>query len=90
MNQITKELYISPMLDRNLDKYGQIDKQCICCGKPMKPNEDIKYVHMNERWLAVHPSVTDEQCLEMTGAASQGMFPIGNECAKKMKGYILE
>ena len=45
---------------------------------------------MNTNWLAVHPSITDEKCLEMTGAETQGMFPIGNECAKKMKGYILE
>jgi len=89
MEQITKELYVSPMLDSNLDKYGQAEDQCICCGKPMKAN-DKKYVHMNTNWLAVHPSITDEKCLEMTGAETQGMFPIGNECAKKMKGYIIE
>ena len=87
MEQITKELYVSPMLDRNLDKYGQSDNQCICCGKPMKP-DDKQYVHMNTNWLAVHSSITDVKCLEMTGAESQGMFPIGNECAKKMKGFI--
>lgn len=87
MNPI-KELYVSPMLERNLDKYGHLENQCICCGKPMKPN-DQKHVHMNTNWMAVHPSISEEKCLEMTGAESQGLFPIGNDCAKKMNEFVI-
>jgi len=86
-SELTMELYVSPMLERNLDKYGQISDQCICCGKPMKPNNQLT-VHMNTNWVAVHPSISEEKCLEMTSAESQGCFPIGNDCAKKMKCFV--
>jgi len=84
--QLTAELYRSPMKDRNEDKYGY--GGCICCNKPMKET-DCLYVHMNENWVALNPQfVTEENCLELTGANSQGCFPIGNDCAKKMKGFV--
>jgi len=86
---VTKELYVSPILQRNLDKYGQSEDQCVCCGKPMKKT-DQKHVHMNTNWLAVHPTITEEKCLEITGAESQGCFPIGNDCAKKMEGFVFQ
>ena len=44
---------------------------------------------MNENWVAVENSVTEENCKESTGADSQGCFSIGNSCAKKMpKGFV--
>jgi hypothetical protein len=82
----TKELYESPIRERNLDKYGEITNQCICCGKPMKEGEKL-YVHMNTDWMAVCPTIDENECFELTGADSQGCFPIGNDCAKKMLGF---
>lgn len=82
----TKELYQSSILESNIDKYGHLDVQCVCCGKPMKEGENL-YVHMNTNWVAVNPSIKEEDCLKETGAESQGCFPIGNSCANKMKGF---
>lgn len=85
---LTTELYISPMRDRNNEKYGSGDF-CICCGKPIKDMEKTKWVHMNEGWLALHSSVSYQNCFDLTGYNSQGCFPIGNECAKKMpKNFV--
>jgi hypothetical protein len=85
--QLTKELYESPMKERNEEKYGHLGNQCICCFKPMAEGEK-SYVHMNTNWVAVNPNiVTDENCQELTGAESQGCFPIGNSCAKRMRGF---
>lgn len=89
MENLTKELYSSPMKDRNEEKYGLLTEQCICCGKPMKTGEKL-YVHMNTNWLAVHPNIDEKDCLMITGAESQGCFPIGNDCAKKMKGFTIK
>jgi len=85
----TKPLYESANKENNLEKYGHITDQCICCGKPMKAGEKL-YVHMNTDWLAVNPTITAEQCEELTGAASQGCFAIGNDCAKKMVGFTFK
>jgi hypothetical protein len=86
MTTLTKELYLSPLKDRNEEKYGLSSDQCICCGKPMKKGERL-YVHMNIDWVAVNPSIPTEDFLSITGAESHGCFPIGNDCAKKMKGF---
>lgn len=85
---LTKELYESPVKERNLEKYGLLTNQCICCGKPMK-EEDKYLVHMNTNWVAVNPQIMEDKCKELTGAESQGYFSIGNDCAKKMKGFVL-
>jgi hypothetical protein len=83
----TKPLYESPQLKQNMKKYGYSDYQCICCGKPIKEGSKL-YVHMNTDWLAVNPIIDEEKCRELTGADSQGCFPIGNDCAKKMIGFV--
>lgn len=85
--QLTKELYESPMRDRNLERNGHADYQCICCMKLMKESECDTFVHMNTDWVAVHPDVTEDNCEELTGAETQGSWPIGKSCAKKMKGF---
>ena len=85
--ELTKELYESPMKERNLDKNGYADNQCVCCMKLMKESEANTYVHMNTNWVAVHPSIDAENCEELTGAESQGSWLIGKSCAKKMKGF---
>lgn len=86
--QLTKELYESPQREANLEKYGDATDQCICCGKPMKEGEKL-YIHMNTDWVAVHPSIDEKDCKKLTGAESQGGFPIGNSCAKKMSGFTI-
>jgi hypothetical protein len=49
------------------------------------------WVHINTNMMAVNPKfVTEFNCFEMTGAASQGCFPVGSECAKKMKGFTFK
>ena len=81
------------MLERNLDKYGHMTEQCICCGKPMSENHPMGayHVHMNTKGVSVNPEiVTEENIVELTGAESQGCFPIGNDCAKKMKGFVFK
>lgn len=87
--ELTIELYESPKKEQNEEKYGLLTDQCICCGKPMKSGEKL-YVHMNTNWMAVNPSLTTENCFEYTGAESQGCFPIGNDCAKKMRGFTFK
>ena len=88
--KLTAELYESPSKDKNEEKYGHLSNQCICCMKPMSEDDKTaKSVHMNTDWKAVHTSVEEEDCEKLTGAESQGSFPIGNSCAKKMpKGFV--
>lgn len=85
--QLTKELYESPMRERNLERNGHADNQCICCMKLLKESECDTFVHMNTHWVAVHPDVSEDNCEELTGAETQGCWPIGKSCAKKMKGF---
>lgn len=88
--ELTKELYESPIRERNIDKYGEVSNQCICCGRIMNKQEidNALWIHMNEDWMAVNPDIiTDDNIHHLTGAGSQGCFPIGNECAKKMQGF---
>lgn len=84
----TIELYISPKRKQNESKHGTLaEGQCICCMKPIKNGAAAFTVHMNTDWLVVHPSISEEDCLEITGTDSQGCFDVGPECAKKMKGF---
>lgn len=90
----TMEIYESKQKERNLEKYGH-GHGCICCGKPMtdygtdyeKTYIEQYHIHMNIGGDAVHPTISDEDCEKLTGYESQGCFPIGNDCAKKMKGF---
>ena len=82
------ELYESPQKAINEEKYGLMSNQCICCGKPMTENEKFS-VHMSTDWMAMHNSIITEIDAEIEGLESQGYFPIGNSCAKKMpRAYI--
>lgn len=88
--ELTKLLYTSPSKEKNNNNFGEYGSECICCGRPMAAGP-CKAVHMNEYWLAVNPAIVNEtNCKELTGYNSQGYFPIGNECAKKMKGFTAE
>jgi len=75
----TMELYQSPNFDKNeeLSKPGYTER-CVCCNKPMKP-EQVKYmVHMTTDWL-----MTDTDDATLVGN-SQGLFPVGSECKKHL------
>ena len=77
-------LYVSPKKEKKKKKYGTTgENQCICCYKPLMADEFFM-VHMNEDWMAVRVDIHEDDCMEKTGAKSQGWFPIGNSCAKKM------
>jgi len=79
----TSELYQSPNYEKNeeLSKPGHTER-CVCCNKPMKP-EQVKFmVHMTTYWVAV--DTVDLDVVTKNGYQSQGFFPIGTECKKKM------
>lgn len=86
----TSELYESPRFDQNenLSKPGHTER-CVCCNKPMKP-EQVKFmVHMTTAWVAV--DTEDENVVKENGHESQGLFPIGSECKNKMgKEFIFK
>jgi hypothetical protein len=87
------ELYQSPIRERNLDKYGHDTDQCICCGKPMKSGESL-HVHMGTDWMAYNTKETNNvdgiEYISGTEKETQGFFRIGNDCAKKMKGFTFQ
>jgi hypothetical protein len=88
MKPIQTELYTSKQKNSNEEKYGHMSNQCISCFKPMKEGES-KMVHMSTDWMAMHNSIIEESDAELHNLQSQGYFPIGNSCAKKMdKEYI--
>jgi hypothetical protein len=86
----TSELYQSPNFEKNeeIHKKGYTER-CVCCNKPMKP-EQVKFmVHMTTFWVAVDTDDTD--IVSDNGFQSQGFFPIGTECKKKMdKEFIFK
>ena len=76
----SKELYESAKKEANLNRYGDDSSSCVCCGK--KTNKEI-FVHMDTNWMVVENTL-DEDDLEKFGVESQGMFPVGPSCAKKV------
>lgn len=86
----TMELYVSPMKEKNMDKYGGQANQCECCGRLMKESEYLT-VAMGVDWLAYNTNQIETRnqvnYFIGTDVEIQGIFPIGNDCAKKMKGF---
>ena len=81
---ITMKLYKSPAANFEGHEY-----ECVCCGRKLKENHN-QYIHLNKAWVAVHPSVDEDDFQEFTGYESQGWWFIGNECAKQMKGFTFK
>jgi hypothetical protein len=81
--ELSKELYESPKKEQNIDKYGEQSNQCICCGRLMEENEKYS-VHMNTYWEVMHNSIITDQDAKNNDMESQGYFPVGNSCAKKV------
>ena len=84
------KLYVSPVKERNIEKFGQRGNQCECCGKLMKEDNHLM-VHMGVDWIAYNvgdtTTINEVDFITGTDVESQGFFPIGNDCAKKMKGF---
>jgi len=79
--QMTTEL---PEAKNKKEDVGDVER-CICCGR--KVGENPKYVHMNTCGKVLALWIDEEFCAELTGWDSQGCFPIGNECAKKISKF---
>ena len=89
--ELSKELYISPMRERNDEKYGESADNCICCKKPIKDIDNCYWIHMNEGGDVLRNGVDETNCFELTGFRSMGCFAVGNECAKKIgKDFIFK
>jgi len=57
--------------------------ECEYCGKKLGKNP--LYVHINTSGTIIPNDVTEEE-LSLAGFESQGCFPIGQNCAKKLFG----
>lgn len=61
-------------------KFNQ--EPCVICEKPMNINDNTKFIHM----LTTIEATSDEDHVN-----SQGFFPIGNDCCKKLpKNFIFK
>lgn len=59
---------------------------CEHCGKPLGKNP--LYVHVNTNGTILPNTITEED-LKQVDMESQGAFPIGSNCAKKLLGNKL-
>lgn len=66
-------------MDRNRDRtnWSQCDDECLVCAKGMKRDRQPEHVH-----LLVSGHLTSDRDYE--GEESQGWFPVGSECARKI------
>ncbi len=62
--------------NRERTNWSNCDEECIVCGKGMRKDRKPQYVHM----------LTSGQLAERDydGPGSQGCFPVGSECARKI------
>ncbi len=69
----TVEIPMSSKYHANIARYGNNGNSCVVCGK--KTNETL-FIHATTDWVAINEK--DEKKVKN----SQGLFPIGSECAK--------
>lgn len=67
----------SPQRERNLDRLGEHPDTCLSCGKRTKAT------------LWVHLLTTGEITDQAEHPDSQGSFPIGPDCAKKIPSNFI-
>jgi hypothetical protein len=66
----------SKMYQQNIELYGEHSNSCLICGKPIKESNP-KHVHL----------LTNGNIVSYDGDDidnSQGFFPVGKSCAKKL------
>ncbi len=73
--EIPLEEVQSPNYEKNIDRFGDHSDTCLICGK--KTNGKSKYVHLLTNGNIV--SYGSDDIVE-----SQGFFPVGSDCAKKL------
>ena len=71
----------SPNYDANIDKYCEDVNTCVICGKRIKNMDKIKYVHYLTNGNIINTNDEPEN--------TQGFFPVGNDCAKKIDKSFL-
>lgn len=75
--EIPLEELQSPNYEANIERYGDHSDTCFICGKRIKNMEKAKFVHYLTNGNIVSHGGDDIE-------NSQGFFPVGNDCAKKL------
>ena len=70
----------SAKYDDTIERLGEHSNTCFVCGKRTWKNQ---WVHFTTAGFLV-PKDIDETELEFRNLESQGCFPVGSECAKKI------
>lgn len=77
---ISLEKIRSAKYDDNVERLGEFSNTCIVCGKR---TTEKTFVHYTTDGFLVHADL-DQDDLEFFDVESQGHFPIGSDCAKKV------
>ncbi|HRH54573.1 MAG TPA: hypothetical protein PLN38_14695 [Chitinophagales bacterium] len=86
INHLKVDIFSSPQ--RMKDSWeGTQENECEYCGKPCGKNP--LHVHIMTTGIVVPNDITEEDIAQI-GQQSQGCFPIGNGCAKKLFGKQIE
>jgi hypothetical protein len=85
INVVNLDSIRSAKYEDNIDRYGDHSNTCYACGKPTGSQT---FVHETTCGLLV-PANIGENELGQYGLESQGCFPIGSECAKKLDAAFI-
>lgn len=78
----TQKIYLLPLMTKSNKSCKFNQEPCIICEQPVNINDSTKYVHMLTTLEAINKDDHEN---------SQGFFPIGNDCAKKLpKDFIFK
>jgi hypothetical protein len=80
VNVIELDSVRSAKYDDNVERYGDHSHTCFICGKSTAQRT---FVHLTTIGFLI-PAELDDVDLEFFDLESQGCFPIGSECAKKV------
>lgn len=78
INELKVDIWSNPKRPDDVDT-----NCCEYCGK--KCGSNPLYVHVSTRGTILPNDITEED-LALVGMESQGCFPLGNSCAKKLFG----
>ncbi len=74
--EIDLEEVRSMQYEGNIEIYGDHSNTCFLCGKRIKDTSKTKWVHYTTKGTIISTNEDVED--------SQGFFPVGNDCAKKL------
>jgi hypothetical protein len=64
---------------------GQTGRECVVCGKQVKPGPSVPYCRANVSGEAIAVGA------EIDAAEDMGCFPVGSDCARRFPpGYLIE